>query len=40
MTLTCLVDRIPFYERNGYQNHGVATSTHANEVWYNMIKPL
>lgn len=40
LTLTCLVDRIPFYERNGNQNHGVATSTHANEVWYNMIKPL
>ena len=38
LSLTCLADRIGFYERNGYHNQGQSTSTHANEVWYDMEK--
>lgn len=40
VALTCLEDRIPFYEKNGYVNHGQADSAHAGEVWYNLIKEL
>lgn len=40
MTLTCLERLIPFYERNGYVNEGVAESDHAGEVWYNLVCPL
>lgn len=40
VALTCLADRIPFYEKNGYRNQGQAASTHAGETWYNLIKPL
>ena len=40
IALTCLADRIPFYEHNGYQNMGRAASTHANETWYNLAKVL
>ncbi|MFD1472033.1 GNAT family N-acetyltransferase [Companilactobacillus mishanensis] len=38
VSLTCLEDRIKFYEKNGYQNIGLAESTHGNETWYNMEK--
>ena len=38
--LTCLKDRIPFYEKNGFTNVGVADSVHADEIWYNMEKQL
>lgn len=38
IALTCLKDRIPFYEKNGYINQGIAGSEHGNEVWYNMEK--
>lgn len=40
ITLTCLQKLVPFYERNGYVNEGVSTSTHAGETWYNMVKVL
>ncbi|MQS90208.1 GNAT family N-acetyltransferase [Companilactobacillus mishanensis] len=40
VSLTCLEDRIKFYEKNGYQNKGLAESTHGNETWYNMEKLL
>ncbi|GAA3620524.1 GNAT family N-acetyltransferase [Secundilactobacillus similis] len=40
ITLTCLERLIPFYERNGYVNAGVAESDHAGEVWYNLIHSL
>jgi GNAT superfamily N-acetyltransferase len=40
ITLTCLERLIPFYERNGYVNEGVAESDHAGEVWYNLIYSL
>ncbi|MEJ6399892.1 GNAT family N-acetyltransferase [Nicoliella lavandulae] len=40
VTLTCLQRLIPFYEKNGYVNEGESDSSHAGEVWYNMVKPL
>lgn len=38
ITLTCLAELVPFYERNGYVNEGVSASQHAGEVWYNMVR--
>ena len=40
IALTCLEDRVPFYEKNGYVNHGQAESEHAGEIWNNMIKMI
>lgn len=37
ITLTCLAELIPFYEKHGYENRGVSASQHAGEVWYDMI---
>ncbi|WP_127849566.1 GNAT family N-acetyltransferase [Lacticaseibacillus hulanensis] len=38
VSLTCLDRLMPYYEKNGYVNEGVAESTHAGEVWFNMTK--
>ena len=40
ITLTCLQRLIPFYEHQVFQNEGRAASTHAGEVWYNMVKKM
>ncbi|MFC6200986.1 GNAT family N-acetyltransferase [Lactiplantibacillus nangangensis] len=40
VALTCLARLVPFYEQNGYQNQGVADSSHAGETWFNMEKVL
>lgn len=40
VTLTCLKELIPFYERHGYVNEGVSASDHAGETWYNMVREL
>ncbi|WP_314064965.1 GNAT family N-acetyltransferase [uncultured Vagococcus sp.] len=40
ITLTCLAELVPFYEKNGYQNEGVSESAHAGERWYNMVYSL
>ncbi|CAI9389101.1 tRNA(Met) cytidine acetyltransferase TmcA [Bacillus sp. T2.9-1] len=40
ITLTCRKELIPFYEKNGYQNQGIADSHHAGVQWFNMIKQL
>lgn len=40
VTLTCLQDRVPFYEALGYVNEGTSASVHAAQVWLNMVKPL
>lgn len=40
ITLTCLASLVPFYELNGYQNEGISTSSHAGEIWYNMVHSL
>ncbi|KRN05653.1 N-acetyltransferase GCN5 [Liquorilactobacillus sucicola DSM 21376 = JCM 15457] len=37
ITLTCLEDKISFYEKNGYQDEGLSDSQHANEKWHNML---
>ncbi len=34
--LTCEEHLIPFYERGGFVNHGVADSTHGGAKWYDM----
>lgn len=34
--LTCKEEHIPFYEKLGFENKGVANSTHANKTWYLM----
>lgn len=38
MALTCLEALVPFYERNGFKNQGIAASSHAGETWYNLEK--
>lgn len=40
VTLTCLERLIPYYEKHGYENHGISQSEHGGEVWYNMTKIL
>ncbi|SLK34958.1 ribosomal-protein-alanine acetyltransferase [Mycobacteroides abscessus subsp. abscessus] len=40
ITLTCRKELIPFYEKNGYQNQGIADSHHAGVIWFNMNKKL
>ncbi|KRM87584.1 GNAT family N-acetyltransferase [Lacticaseibacillus thailandensis] len=40
ITLTCLQRLVPFYVRNGFVNEGVSASSHAGEVWFNMVRPL
>ena len=40
ITLTCLAELVPYYEKNGYVNEGVSESQHAGEVWYNLVLPL
>ena len=34
--LTCKEEHVPFYEKLGFINNGVADSNHANETWYLM----
>lgn len=40
ITLTCLKRLVPFYEGNGYVNEGKSASSHAGEVWYNLVLTL
>nr|WP_242703796.1 GNAT family N-acetyltransferase [Enterococcus sp. 669A] len=40
ITLTCLENLIPFYEKNGYKTEGISDSQHAGEIWYNMVLDL
>lgn len=40
ITLTCLEELVPFYEESGYCNEGKSNSTHAGEVWFNLVKEL
>lgn len=40
VTLTCLKRLVPFYAAHGFRNEGQSASSHAGEVWYNMVKPL
>lgn len=40
VTLTCRKELIPFYEKNGYVNQGIAASQHGGIQWFNMNKQL
>jgi ribosomal protein S18 acetylase RimI-like enzyme len=40
VTLTCRKELIPFYEKNGYVNQGIAESQHGGIQWFNMNKRL
>lgn len=40
LTLTCLKELIPFYEKNGYQVEGISSSQHAGEIWYDLVLDL
>lgn len=37
VTLTCLDEKIGFYETMGFKNEGVSDSSHGGAVWNNMI---
>ena len=37
VTLTCLDEKISFYETMGFKNEGVSNSSHGGVVWNNMI---
>ena len=36
MILTCKEHMIPYYEKFGFVNYGVADSAHGGAIWYNM----
>ncbi|MCO7175747.1 GNAT family N-acetyltransferase [Sporolactobacillus kofuensis] len=40
VTLTCREALIPFYEKNGYTNQGIAESQHGGIKWFTMTKQL
>ena len=40
ITLTCKEKLISFYEKNGYENKGLSTSTHGGQQWYNLVKEI
>lgn len=37
VTLTCLAEKIGFYETMGFKNEGMSASSHGGVVWYNML---
>ncbi|ULG71907.1 GNAT family N-acetyltransferase [Macrococcus brunensis] len=40
ITLTCIENLVPFYERYGFESHGPSRSQHGGEQWLNMVKSL
>ena len=36
VVLTCLEEKIPYYEKFGFRNEGVSQSVHGGAVWYRM----
>lgn len=40
VTLTCLAHLVGYYERLGYVNKGMSSSTHGGEQWFNVSKTL
>ncbi|MFT9051588.1 GNAT family N-acetyltransferase [Liquorilactobacillus nagelii] len=40
VTLTCLPTLITFYQKNGFQDEGIAESKHADETWHNLFLQL
>ncbi|WP_280738488.1 MULTISPECIES: GNAT family N-acetyltransferase [unclassified Enterococcus] len=37
ITLTCLAELVPYYEKQGYSAEGLSNSQHAGEEWFNMV---
>lgn len=37
VTLTCLEEKIGFYETMGFRNEGASDSSHGGVLWYNML---
>ena len=40
VTLTCLEEKVRYYESFGFENRGISTSVHGGKRWYNMVHPL
>lgn len=40
ISLTSLERNVPFYLKNGFENKGIADSSHADEIWYNLVKAI
>lgn len=40
ISLTCVENLIPYYERYGFVSKGISDSQLAGETWYNMVLPL
>ena len=38
ISLTCKLELVSFYEKMGFDNHGLSESQHGGERWYNMVK--
>lgn len=38
--LTCKEEKIPFYERLGFENQGKSVSVHGDVTWYQMIRRI
>ncbi|MFJ7971684.1 GNAT family N-acetyltransferase [Psychrobacillus sp. NPDC096389] len=38
ITLTCKQELISFYEKHGFDNHGLSESQHGGVSWYNLVK--
>lgn len=36
LILTCREEKLAYYARFGYENHGISESTHGGVVWYDM----
>ena len=36
LILTCREEKLAYYVRFGYENHGISESTHGGVVWYDM----
>lgn len=40
VTLTCLAEKVPYYESFGFEKRGVSDSVHGGVTWYNMVLDL
>ncbi|WP_166082268.1 GNAT family N-acetyltransferase [Erysipelothrix anatis] len=40
ITLTCLKELVPFYEKQGFIDEGQSVSTHGGKLWVNMVRMI
>lgn len=40
VVLTCLEEKIPFYEHLGFENQGLSSSIHGDVAWYQMMRRI